>query len=99
MSCTICGLRHHVMVLSRHPGSTHPDGLFGLCSNEAGQKECKASLVGQHANPRLCTANAPNRSLGSPPNCERICKPSQRPLGLKPASQFIRPFNLTFSET
>jgi|ERR1700722_11627104 hypothetical protein len=26
----ICGLRYHVMVLSRHPDSTYPDGLFCL---------------------------------------------------------------------
>jgi len=90
----ICGLCHHVILLSRHPASTCRDGLFGACST--GQKECKASLVGQHANPRLCTANAPNRSLGSSPNCERICKPSQRPLGLKPANPVHQTIQLHF---
>jgi hypothetical protein len=80
-------LRHHVMALSRHQSSTCLDAVIWNARTRRGQKDCKASLVGQHANPRLCTANASNRSLSSPPNCRRICKPSERPLGLKPASQ------------
>jgi hypothetical protein len=73
--------------------------IWALLKRGGAKRDCKASLVGQHASPRLCIANAPNRSLSSPPNCKRICKPSQEAIGPQALrAKFIRPLNLIFSE-
>src|SRR4051812_2278577 len=78
--------RRNLRIASSHNGNVSSSRFYMSrwviwLLKQGGPKECKASLVGQHANPRLCTANAPNRSLGSPPNCKRICKPSTEAIG------------------
>src|SRR5579859_6571379 len=37
----ICGLRHHVMVLSRHLGSTCPDGFIWLAQTRRVKKSAR----------------------------------------------------------
>jgi hypothetical protein len=95
----ICGLRHHVILLSRHPASTCRDGLFGACSTRRVKKSARhPSLV-----------STPTRAYAQ--QTHRIAALVHRPIASEFASlhrghwasslraQFIRPFNFTFSET